>query len=94
MPSQRPIASVTPARESAVVDTARGSGMDQRMQRAEERIAEIERIVEELSDVLARQDREISQLRRRLSLLLEREAERAAEAGGGVTLADERPPHW
>ncbi len=26
--------------------------------------------------------------------LLEREAEREAEAGGAIPLADQRPPHW
>jgi SlyX protein len=68
--------------------------MDERLERAEERIAHLERSVEELSAVLARQDREIVALTRRLALLMEREADRAAEAGGGVILADERPPHW
>jgi SlyX protein len=27
-------------------------------------------------------------------MLLEREAERQADGGGGVVLGDERPPHW
>jgi SlyX protein len=68
--------------------------MEPRLQRAEERIAQLERTLDELSDVLARQDREIAALTRRLALVMEREADRAAEAGGGVLIADERPPHW
>lgn len=64
------------------------------LRRAEERIAHLERSVEEMSEIVARQDREIAALTRQLRRLLEREADRAAEAGGGVILADERPPHW
>ncbi len=64
------------------------------LRRAEERIAHLERSVEEMSAIVARQDREIAALTRQLRRLLEREADRAAEAGGGVILADERPPHW
>lgn len=59
----------------------------------EERIAHLTRSVDELSEVVARQAREIDRLARRVGLLLEREAEREAE-GGSIPLADQRPPHW
>lgn len=59
----------------------------------EERIAHLTRSVDDLSDVVARQAREIERLSLRVGLLMEREAEREAE-GGGVPLADQRPPHW
>ena len=59
----------------------------------EERVAHLMRGVEDLSDVVARQSREIDRLSARVALLMEREAEREA-AGGGVPLADQRPPHW
>ncbi|MCX7646736.1 MAG: SlyX family protein [Rhodobacteraceae bacterium] len=59
----------------------------------EERIAHLTRTVEDLSDVVAAQAREIDTLRRRLALLLEREAGREAEAGT-IPLADRPPPHW
>ena len=59
----------------------------------EERVAHLMRGVEDLSDVVARQSREIDKLSARVALLMEREAEREA-AGGGVPLADQRPPHW
>lgn len=60
----------------------------------EERIAHLTRMVEDLSDVTARHERELTGLRRRVGLLLEREAEREADQGGQVPLADQRPPHW
>ncbi|MDM7459857.1 MAG: SlyX family protein [Paracoccus sp. (in: a-proteobacteria)] len=50
--------------------------------------------MEELSDVVARQDERIRQLERRLGLLLEAEADRLAEQAGSVVLADQRPPHY
>ncbi len=62
-------------------------------QAIEERIAHLQRMVDELSDVVARQAGEIERLHRRVGLLMEREAEREAE-GGGIPLADQRPPHW
>jgi SlyX protein len=61
----------------------------------EERIAHLIRSVDDLSDVVARQAREIDRLTARVALLMAREAEREAEGGGGaLPLADERPPHW
>lgn len=59
----------------------------------EEQIAHLTRTVEDLSDVVARQERQIAQLQARVGMLLEREAEREAD-GGTVPLADQRPPHW
>ncbi len=64
------------------------------MSALEEHIAHLTRTVEDLSDVVARQEREIAQLTHRVEMLLQREAEREAEGGGGVVLGDERPPHW
>jgi SlyX protein len=60
----------------------------------EERIAHLERVAEDLSEVVARQDAEIARLARRVEMLLSREAEREVEGGGTVPLADQRPPHW
>jgi SlyX protein len=59
----------------------------------EERIAHLLRAVDELSDIVAQQAVEVERLSRRVGLLMEREAEREAE-GGGIPLADQRPPHW
>ncbi|QEU07847.1 SlyX family protein [Paracoccus yeei] len=66
---------------------------DERMLRLEEAVAHLGRVVEDLSEVVARQEREILRLSRRVGLLMEREAEREAE-GGTIPLADQRPPHW
>ncbi|MBF9029131.1 SlyX protein [Rhodobacterales bacterium HKCCE3408] len=60
----------------------------------ESHIAHLEHVLEELSSVVARQDREIADLTRRVALLMRREAEREAEGGGAVPIAGERPPHW
>lgn len=60
----------------------------------EELVAHMAKTVDELSDVVARQERELEHAARRLGLLMEREAGREADAGGTVALADQRPPHW
>ncbi|WP_370251596.1 SlyX family protein [Nioella sp.] len=62
--------------------------------RLEEMLAHLSRQVEELSDVVARQDREIATLTRRVEMLMHREAERESEMGGTVPMADQKPPHW
>ncbi|MEL6648678.1 MAG: SlyX family protein [Pseudomonadota bacterium] len=64
------------------------------MSQIEETLAHLNRTVEELSDIVARQQSEIDTLTRRVQMLLEREAERQSEGGGGVVSGDERPPHW
>ena len=64
------------------------------MQHIEERIAHLTRAVDELSDIVAAQQIEIERLTRRLSVLMQREAEREVDAGGTVPLADQKPPHW
>jgi SlyX protein len=63
-----------------------------RIEALEVRVAHLLRTVDELSDVVAGQQREIDRLTRIAALLAEREAER--EAGGAIPLADQRPPHW
>ncbi|WP_420862762.1 SlyX family protein [Algirhabdus cladophorae] len=60
----------------------------------EESLAHLTRTVDELSDIVARQETEISILKRRIELLMGREAERELSEGGTVALADQRPPHW
>lgn len=60
----------------------------------ETRIAHLLRAVDDLSDVVAAQGREIDLLTRRVAMLMAREAERAADGEGAVPLADQRPPHW
>lgn len=64
------------------------------MQHLEEEIAHLTRTVEELSDVMAQQQTEISVLTRRVKMLMEREAGRDQAGGGGAVFGDERPPHY
>lgn len=80
--------------ETGVSGEAMGKRMDDRVTGLEERIAGLERMIDDLSDVVARQDKEIETLTARVAFLLEREAGREAEGGGGVILGDERPPHY
>jgi SlyX protein len=63
-----------------------------RIESLEERIAHLTRMVEDLSDVVARQTGEIDRLTRLTGLLAEREAER--EVAGDSPAANVRPPHW
>ncbi|MBT8415514.1 MAG: SlyX family protein [Boseongicola sp.] len=60
----------------------------------EERLAHLERVVDELNDVVARQAEEIAVLTRRVAMLMEREAMREADGSGGVVIGNERPPHY
>ncbi|MEM1235087.1 MAG: SlyX family protein [Pseudomonadota bacterium] len=62
------------------------------MDRIEEKLAHLERLVDDLNGIVARQDREIEGLRAKVAYLIEREA--ARESDGGVILGDERPPHY
>lgn len=64
------------------------------MTEIEEKLAHLIRTVDDLSDVIARQDREIDRLRLRVEMLTAREATRQGERDGGVILGDERPPHY
>ncbi|HRO14009.1 MAG TPA: SlyX family protein [Paracoccus sp. (in: a-proteobacteria)] len=63
-----------------------------KLQAVEERVAHLQRMVDDLSDVVTRQDADIRRLSRHVGLLMEREAER--EAAEGAPPADQRPPHW
>lgn len=60
----------------------------------EERLAHLERLAEDLNEVVASQARQIDRLTARVEMLLQREATREAEGTGGVFLGDEKPPHY
>ena len=62
-------------------------------QALEEQIAHLTRTVEELSDVVAKQDAEMRRLTGIVDILAQRARDREAD-GGGVILGDERPPHY
>jgi SlyX protein len=60
------------------------------MDKLEEQMAHLIRSVDDLSDVVARQETEIATLTRRVYMLMQREA-----AGSeGVVLGNDRPPHY
>ncbi len=60
----------------------------------EEQVAHLTRAMDDLSEVVARQDAEIAVLVRRVEMLMTREAEREVGTGGAAPLTDQRPPHW
>ncbi|MCV6593517.1 MAG: SlyX family protein [Silicimonas sp.] len=60
----------------------------------EERLAHLERLTDELNTVVADQAGRIDVLEARVRMLMEREAAREAEGGGGVVFGDETPPHY
>ncbi len=60
----------------------------------EETVAHLTRVIDELSDVVARQEAEIERLKRRQEMLMQRDAERELAEGGTVPLIDQKPPHW
>ena len=59
----------------------------------EERVAHLMRAVDDLSDVVAGQAKELDRLSRLVQLLVEREAERDSMAGDAPA-ANVPPPHW
>ncbi|KIN79321.1 SlyX family protein [Sulfitobacter mediterraneus] len=64
------------------------------MEKLEEQIAHLTRMVDDLSEIVARQEGEITTLNRRVHMLMQREGERDSSGGGAVVIGDERPPHY
>lgn len=64
------------------------------VQDLEEKVAHLERANADLSDEVARHEKELRRLTRIVELLAGREAARESEAEGSIPLADQRPPHW
>ena len=63
-------------------------------QEMEERIAHLERALDELSDVVVAQGKAMDRMERLLEALRQKAQAEAAAQEGGVYLADERPPHY
>jgi SlyX protein len=84
-------------RATAGVGKARASTVMSHMSEQtnlEEQLAHLNRAVDDLSDIVARQEGEISRLTYRVQMLMEREAGRETDAGGSATMVDQRPPHY
>lgn len=64
------------------------------MEKLEEQIAHLTRAVEDLSDIVARQETEIALLTSRVQMLMQREGQREADGGSSVVMGNERPPHY
>ena len=64
-----------------------------RIDALEERLSHLIRANDDLSEIVARQGREIDVLTRRVVMLMQRLAEREAELAEAPA-ADVRPPHW
>ena len=64
------------------------------MHHLEEQIAYLTRTVDELNEIVTSQQSDIDLLKRRVQMLMEREAQREAEGSGGAIFGDERPPHY
>lgn len=60
------------------------------MNKVEETLAHLVRAMDDLSEVVARQDRDIARLTARVEALMRAEAERMADGAE----ANQRPPHW
>jgi len=60
----------------------------------EETLAHLTRTVDDLSDIVARQEDEISKLTYRVTMLMEREASREMDTSSSIPIADQRPPHY
>jgi len=80
--------------KGSAIDETCAKPLDRGMDSIEEQIAHLTRTVDDLSEVVTRQEREIALLTHRVQLLLEREAEREQDQGGSIALGDQPPPHW
>lgn len=85
---------VAPRRPARYDTDQREMDMSDRITDLEEQVAYLSKTVDELSDVIARQDKVLDTVTRRLQLLMQRAAEQELDAGGSVPLADQKPPHW
>jgi len=63
-------------------------------QALEEQMAHLTRTVEDLSDIMAKQDSELRRLGLLVDHLVQRARARESDSGGGIILGDERPPHY
>lgn len=67
------------------------SSMSLRLTENETKISFLIKDIEDLSDIVARQGRELEQLTKQVSFLTQKETER--DTSGGIVLGD-KPPHW
>ena len=85
---------IVPLRIRTGYDADQKSGKKAAMSTLEEKIAHLERTTDEMSAVIARQDKEIALLTRRVQMLMEAEAHRQSQGGEHIFAGNERPPHY
>jgi SlyX protein len=67
--------------------------MNERIEQIEEKLAHLERAVNELSDVVARQQKDLDRVTDRHQRLLDKMAAMESDFGASAT-AEEKPPHY
>lgn len=66
--------------------------MENRITELEIKLTEAERVIADLSDIVADQATRLERAEKRIALLVERAA--GEEADGSVVMGDQPPPHW
>lgn len=67
---------------------------DTQVTQLEEKVAHLMATVDDLSDIVAAQAKEIDVLTRRVRMLMQREAEREYDSEASIPVSDQRPPHY
>ena len=67
------------------------SATNSRLTENEAKISDLIKDIEDLSDIVAKQSRELEKLNKKVSFLIQKETER--DDISGVVLGD-KPPHW
>lgn len=65
---------------------------DDRITELEIKLTELERMAQDLSDIVKAQADQLSRAEKRIAMLMDRAA--AEEAEGSVTFSDQPPPHY
>ena len=68
--------------------------MSDRLDQIEIKLAHLERAVAEISDVVARQQKELDRAQDRNQRLMDKLAALESEQGGASATANEKPPHY
>ena len=72
-------------------ESSAANSISSRLTENESKISYLVKDIEDLSDILAKQSRELEILNKKVSFLIEKENER--DDRSGITLSD-KPPHW
>ena len=73
------------------IENSSTNSTNSRLTENEAKISYLIKDIEDLSDIVAKQSRELEKLNKKVSFLIQKETER--DDIGGVVLGD-KPPHW